>query len=139
MTLVQFINAIQHICLSQINVRSFGEGDLYAFMANPSLKYSLMYVTQNQHQSEGDFDRYNINLFYMDRNEDVDGSNALQIQSIGKEVIENVLRIFCDQYESEIYGTIYFQPFIQSHPDLVSGIYATVTLEVPKESICPDY
>lgn len=136
MTLAQFIHAIEVICLNQKNVRSFGEGDLYSFMASPNIKYSVMYVTQNQHQREGDFDLFNINLFYLDRNQDIDGSNALQIQSIGKELIDNVIQIFCETFDADVYNTIYYQPFIQNHPDLLSGIFATVTLQVPVDSTC---
>ena len=138
MTLYNFIHIIERICLSQKNVRSFGEGDLYSFMASPSIKYSMMYVTQNQHQRQGDFDLYNINLFYMDRNNNVDADNSLEIQSIGKELIDNVIRIFCEDYDAEVNGNIIYQPFTQSHPDLVSGVYATVTLEVPVDSTCID-
>ena len=139
MTLSQFINAIGRICLEQKNVRSYGTGDLYAFMASPEIKYSVMYTTQNQHQRVGDFDRYSINLFYMDRNMNIDGDNALQIQSIGKEVIDNVIQTFCEEYDSEVYGTILYQSFIQAHPDMVSGMYAVVTLEVPVDAICAEY
>ena len=138
MTLYQFIHTIERICLSQKNVRSFGEGDLYSFMASPNIKYSMMYATQNQHQRQGDFDLYNINLFYMDRNNNVDADNALEIQSIGKELIDNVIKTFCEAYDAEVNGNIMYQPFTQSHPDMVSGVYATVTLEVPVDSTCID-
>lgn len=138
MTLAQFIRAIGRICLQQKNVRTFGQGDLYADMVAPDLKYTVMYVTQNQHQSEENVDRYSINLFYIDRQENIDGDNMLQVQSIGKEVIENVVRIFCETYYAEVYGTIYFQPFIQRWSDLTCGVYAIITLEVPKDSLCID-
>lgn len=138
MTLIQFINEIGRICLEQKNVRSFGTNDLYQDLAKPDIKYALTYVTQNQHQTRGEFDIFNINLFYLDRQQDVDGSNSLQIQSVGKEVLENVITTFNNLYGAEIYGTIYWQPFIQAHPDLLSGIYAIVMFQVPKAAICED-
>jgi hypothetical protein len=139
MTLNQVVRQLQRIALTQHNVRTVGEGDLYADLsATPSLKYDVFYITQNQHQTEGDFDRYSFNLFYISRQENVDGSNSLQVQSIGKEVLENVIKIFCDEYFAEVYGTIYFQPFVQRFADLTAGIYAIITLQVPKDSICID-
>ena len=139
MTLKQVINELERIALTQHNVRSAGEGDLYADLnAQASIKYDIFYITQNQHQSEGDLDRYSFNLFYISRQEDSDAGNALQIQSIGKEVIENVVKIFCEMYDAEVYGVVYWQPFVQRFSDLTAGTYAIITLEVPKNSICID-
>lgn len=138
MTLQQTVKAIERIALAQHNVRSFGEGDLYAFMSAPNIKYDVVYLTQNQHQTEESFDRYNFNMFYISRNENVDGTNALQIQSIGKEVLANIIKAFCEIYDAEVYGTIYWQPFIQRFNDECSGIYCIVTLEVPVDSLCVD-
>ena len=139
MTLNQVIKQLQRIALSQHNVRTVGEGDLYRDLnSNPAIKYNVFYVTQNQHQTEGDFDRYSFNLFFISRQEDTEAGNALQLQSIGKEVIENVVKIFCQEYYAEVYGTIYWQSFVQRFADLTAGIYAIITLSVPKDSICID-
>lgn len=138
MTLKQIVLALKHISLKQRNVRSFGEGDLYAFLASPKMKYAVMYLTQNIHQSTEQMDRYSFNFFYLDRQENKEATNALQIQSIGKQLIDNVLAIFCETYDSEIYGITTYQSFRQDHPDLLAGIYAVVTLEVPKEVTCPE-
>ena len=139
MTLYQVIKQLQRIALAQHNVRTVGEGDLYRDLSSdPSIKYDVLYITQNQHQSEETVDRYSFNLFFISRQEDTEAGNALQLQSIGKEVIENVVRIFCDEYFAEVYGTIYWQPFVQRFADLTAGIYAIITLEVPKDNICID-
>ena len=125
--------------MSQHNVRYTGEGDLYRDLnAQGGVRYDCFYITQNQHQSEGDFDRYAFNLFYISRLDSEDAGNALQIQSIGKEVVENVVRIFCETYDAEVYNVTYWQPFTQRFSDLCAGIYAIITLEVPKDSICID-
>lgn len=130
---------MEKIALTQHNVRYAGDGDLYRDLnAQPSIKYDAFYITQNQHESVEDFDRYNLNLFFVSRQEDTEAGNALQIQSIGKEVIENVVKIFCEDYDAEVYGSIYWQPFVQKFADLTAGIYAIITLEVPKDSICID-
>lgn len=139
MTLYQVIKQLERIALSQHNVRYAGEGDLYRDLnAQPSIKYDVFYITQNQHQSGEEFDMFNFNLFYISRQVDTEAGNALQIQSIGKEVLENIIKIFCEEYDSEVYGTIIWQPFVQRFSDLCSGIYATLTLEVPKDTTCID-
>ena len=139
MTLYQVIRQLEKIALTQHNVRYAGDGDLYRDLdSDPSVKYDCFYITQNQHSTVGDFDRYNFNLFFISRQEDTEAGNALQIQSIGKEVIENVVRIFCETYDAEVYGTTYWQAFVQRFSDLCAGIYAIITLEVPKDSICID-
>lgn len=139
MTLYQVIKQLERIALTQHNVRYAGEGDLYRDLnSDPGIKFDCFYITQNQHQSVEEFDRYSFNLFFISRQEDTEAGNALQIQSIGKEVIENVVKIFCQDFDSEVYGTIYWQPFVQRFSDLCAGIYAIITLEVPKDSICID-
>ena len=139
MTLQQVVNTLQRIALSQHNVRSCGYGDLYSDLnSNPNIKYDVFYLTDNQHQRDGDFDRYSFNLFYISRLENMDGDNMLQIHSIGKSVLDNIVQIFCEDYDAEIYGTAYYQTFTQRFADLTAGIYAIITLEVPKDSICID-
>lgn len=138
MTLKQTVKELQKIALTQRNVRYANEGDLYRDLnSDPSIKYSVFYVTQNQHQTVEGFDRYSFNLFYISRLESFDGGNALQIQSIGKEVIENIIRIFCEQYDADVYGTTYWQPFVQRFSDDCAGIYCIITLEIAA-STCID-
>lgn len=139
MTLYQVIKQLEKIALTQHNVRYAGEGDLYRDLnSDPNIKFDVFYITQNQHESIEDFDRYNFNLFFISRQEDTEAGNALQLQSIGKEVIENVVKIFNETFDAEVYGSIYWQPFVQRFSDLTAGIYAIITLEVPKDSICID-
>ena len=138
MTLKQTVKELQRIALTQRNVRYTNEGDLYRDLnSNPSLKYDVFYLTQNQHQTVEGFDRYSFNMFYISRLENFDGNNALQIQSIGKEVIENIIRIFCEQYDADVYGTTYWQPFLQRFADDCAGIYCIITLEIAS-STCID-
>ena len=135
MTLNQVVKEIYRIALAQKNVRYVGQGDLYKDLnSNPGLKYDIVYLTQNQHQTVEGFDRYSFNIFYISRLGDFDATNALQIQSIGKEVIENIVRIFCEQYDADVYGTTYWQPFTQRFSDLTAGIYAQITIEIAADT-----
>ena len=138
MTLTQIVNELKRIALTQHNVRSVGYGDLYADLnANPNLKYNVFYITPAQFQSEEGFDRVTLNLFHISRLENVEGDNILQLHSIAKEVLDNIVKIFCDEFDVDTYGTIYYQMFNQRFQDLCCGCYMTVTLEIPT-SLCID-
>ena len=68
MTLNQVVKEIHRIALAQKNVRYVGQGDLYKDLnSNPALKYDVVYLTQNQHQTVEGLDRYSFNIFYQIR------------------------------------------------------------------------
>lgn len=138
MTYQQVIKELQKIALTQHNVRSVGYGDLYAYMAGPSIKYDVFYITPAQCSSVGEFDRFSLNLYHISRLENIDGDNMLQQESVGKEVLDNIAEIFCDRFGGDIFGTTYYNFFIQKFADLTCGLYMQVTFQVPKSVICPD-
>jgi Ca2+-binding EF-hand superfamily protein len=140
MTYQQVVKALENIALSQHNVRYANYGDLYRDLnSDPSIKYDVFYITPNQYTLEGDFNRFSFNLFYISRLENVDGDNMLQVQSIGKEILDNVVKRFCEQYDADTVGSIYYQPFTQRFADECCGLFMTVTLEVAIDSVCVDY
>ena len=137
MTIQEIINILQKIALTQPNVRSVGEGDIYDTLnAEASTKYAYFFITQNRHQQTEDTDRYSLNIFYIDRLTD-DKSNKLQIQSIGKEVLGNVFNTFCEEFDIEV-PTIEYQVFTERFSDYCAGVYATVAFEVMRETECAD-
>lgn len=137
MTYQQVVKSLETIALNQHNVRYAGYGSLYEDLnSTPNIKYDVFYITPNQYTLEGDFNRFSFNLFYISRLEDVDGDNMLQVQSIGKEILDNIVRVFCETFDAETYGSIYYQPFTQRFADECAGIYMTVTLVVPVDSTC---
>lgn len=141
MTYQQVIRELCKIAKTQHNVRYTGYGDLYRDLdSDPNIKYDVVYITPNQHTSDEEtgFDRYNLNLIYISRLENTEGDNCLQVQSVGKEILTNIIRIFCERYDSDVYGTIVWQMFTQKFGDLCGGCYCIVQLEVPQDSICID-
>ena len=138
MTIQEIINILQKIALTQPNVSSVGEGDIYDTLnAEASTRYAYFFITQNRHQQTEDTDRYSLNIFYIDRLTD-DKSNKLQIQSIGKEVLGNVFNTFCEDFDIEV-PTIEYQVFTERFSDYCAGVYATVAFEVMREGSCADY
>ena len=138
MTLKQVVTELQKIALTQRNVRSTGYGDISLFMSNPSVKWDVFYVTtaDNSTSVEG-LDRYTLTCFYISRIQDLESSNQLQVHSVGKEVLDNIARIFCEKYDCDIYGTTYYTFFNQRFEDLAAGCYMQITFEIPA-STCID-
>lgn len=138
MTLQEIIKTLHSIALTQPNIRSVGEGDIYDTLnAEASSKYAYFFITQNKHQQTEDTDRYSLNVFYIDRLED-DKENKLQIQSTGKEVLTNIFNTFCDDFDAEMSG-VDFQTFTERFSDMCAGVYATVAFEVVRDTNCAEY
>ena len=138
MTLYQIISVLKQIALTQPNIQSATDGSIYDVMnTNPSVQYDVVHFTQTTHQSDEEWDYYGFNIFYVSRLEDSLEDNRLQIQSIGKEILDNILRTFCENWSIE-FPTITYTPFTQKFNDLCAGVYCNVRLEVPKELICAD-
>ena len=138
MTLLQIVDKLQTIALSQPNVRTVGEGNIYDKMnANPSVKYGVFFITQNTHIEYEESDRYGFTLFYVDRLEDDMESNRLRIQSHGKQVLGNIITMFCNEFDID-FPEITYTPFTEKFVDLTAGIYANILIDVYKDTICED-
>lgn len=137
-TLYQVVKTLENIALQQPNIRTVGENHLYDMMnGNPEVKYNVFYITQTQHRSTDEWDTYGLNLFFISRLAD-NKENELQIESTGKEVLNNIVSKFCETYNAEVVGTRTYQPFTERFNDECAGIYVTLQLTMPKDIICPE-
>lgn len=138
MTLLQIVDNLERIALTQPNVRTAGEGNIYDKMnTNPSVKYGVFFITQNTHIEYEESDRYGFTLFYVDRLEDDMESNRLRIQSHGKQVLGNIITTFCNEFDID-FPEITYTPFTEKFVDLTAGVYATISFNIYKNSICAD-
>ena len=138
MTLLQIVDKLQTIGLSQPNVRTAGEGNIYDFLNNnPSVKYGVFFITQNSHIEYEDNERYGLTLFYVDRLEDDMESNRLRIQSHGKQVLSNILTMFCNSFDIDFPEATYTS-FTQKFVDECAGCYVNILIEIYKDTICED-
>ena len=138
MTLYEIVNILKKIALDQPNIRSASDGSVYDKMnTNPSVQYDVFHISQTNHQEDFETDYYGLQLFYISRLEDSLEDNRLQIQSIGKEILGNVIRTFCENFSID-YPTITYIPFTQQFNDLTAGVYCNVRLELPKDLVCAD-
>lgn len=132
MTLYETISVLKKLALTQPNVRDAKDGSIYDIMnANPSCQYSSVVITQNTHREVEMFDRYGLTIFYVDRLVDNLEGNRLQIQSIGKEVLSNMINTFCTDFDVEC-DEISYTPFTEKFVDECAGVYCSITLEIPR-------
>lgn len=139
MTLYQITKAIETIALTHPNIRTATDGSIYTIMnANPSVKYGTFIVTQNQHRQTEMFDVYGLTLFYVDRLVDNREDNRLQIQSIGKQVLGNIIQAFCETYDVDFPLVVRYTPFTEKFKDECAGMYAQIEIEVVKDNNCAE-
>lgn len=138
MTLYDTISLIEQIALQQPNVRTAKEGNVFDHLnANPSVEYAAVILTQGQHQQDEQFNHFRFSIFYVDRLlSDLD-SNRIQIQSTGKEVLNNIIRTLTAKFDAEC-DDITYQPFTQRFADECAGVFASVVIDVPVDYLCAE-
>ena len=135
MTLAQLISIIEKVASSQPAVNMIVRNDVFRINSAPSLKYGVFAWTQGQHSGNisSGFNTYTFSLFYVDRLK-ADMSNQVEVQSVGCEVIGNILRLL-EEYDIEV--TSYtMQPFDQRFTDSCAGVFSNVSVIVPAVSMC---
>lgn len=139
MTLKEFIGMVRAIALTQPNVNSVIDNDVYKLNELKDVEYSVFAWQQRQHREETDFWIYSFQFFYIDRLTQ-DSGNELETQSIGLDILSNIILTILEvgDGEIELYDTPIYQPFTQRFKDLCAGDYATVTFRIPKCSICEE-
>ena len=138
MTLATIIETLKMIALKHPNVNSAYEGNIYEILnANPNNKYASVVITQQSHTTDEVYDHYGFVIFYVDRLVDDMEENRVQIQSIGKSMLGNIITFFCEEFEAEC-DNITYQPFTQKFVDMTCGVYCTITIDTVKDVICPE-
>ena len=138
MTLATIIETLKMIALKHPNVNSAYEGNIYEILnANPNNKYASVVITQQSHTTDEVYDHYGFVIFYVDRLVDDMEENRVQIQSCGKSMLGNIITFFCEEFEAEC-DNITYQPFTQKFVDMTCGVYCTITIDMPKDIICPE-
>lgn len=137
MTLYTLIQNLKDVALCQPNIRLAEEGNVYDICnAQKANMYASFVITQGQHSEDSQMTYFNLTLFYIDRLDEDMESNRLQIQSIGKEILSNIIKTICQDYDIDC-GEVRYQPFTQKFLDECAGVYATVTFEIMNE-YCPE-
>ena len=135
MNLLQLIRTIEGVAGSQPPVHSIVRNDVFRLNSLPDARYSVFAWLQGEHRidTETDLLHYSFTFFYVDRLT-FDKSNEVEVQSVGMEVLENILQaleghgIWANEHT--------FRTFNQRFSDECAGVYCSVTLEVAKDTVC---
>lgn len=139
MTLLEFCKMMKAVAETQPAINQTVENDVYLLNSLKDVEYSVFAYQQRQHREETDFWIFSFQLFYIDRLTQ-DGGNELETQSIGLEILSNIILTILEAGggDIELYDTPIYQPFTQKFKDECAGDYVTVTFRVAKCSICPE-
>lgn len=126
------------LSLKHPNINSAYEGNIYDILnTNPQQKYASVVITQQSHTEDDTYSHYNFVIFYVDRLVDNLEENRLQIQSLGKSMLSNIVKGFCEEFDAEC-ENINFQPFTERFSDECAGCYATLTIDMVKDVFCAE-
>lgn len=134
MTLLDLIKKIEDVAVTQPQVKEIVPSDVYKLNERADALYGVFAWTQGQHVMnvyEG-MTAYTFNLFYIDRLT-ADQKNKTEIQSVGLQVLGNILRTLMSYIGV---SEARFQPFTERFADECAGVYCTVTLTVPDDTSC---
>ena len=138
MTLLETIRTMEVIASRQPSIKMIVENDIFRLNAKADARYGVFAFVQGEHSTAINSNEitYAFTLFYVDRLKN-DRSNQIEIQSVGIQTLDNILRTLD---EAGIYAeTGYsFQVFNQRFVDECAGVMCRVSLSVPLGSPCSD-
>ena len=135
MTLSELTRLIEVIASNQPSINMIVRNDVFRLNNKSDAKYGVFAWTQGRHSSSVDSSMmtYEFTLYYVDRLTH-DLQNQLEIQSVGITTLDNILKQLS---EHDVYVNDYtFRTFNQRFFDECAGVFASVTLDVPKTAIC---
>lgn len=136
MNLLQVIRAIERTAAGEPAVGTIVRNDIFRLNAAPSVRYGAFAWLQGDHRTEpgSGLMQYTFTFFFADRLTE-DRRNEIEVQSVGIETLENILR------QLEAAGIFplerTFTTFNQRFSDECAGAFCQVVLEVAKDGVCP--
>ena len=138
MTLLELIKTIEVVASHQPSVKMVVENDVFRLNNKADARYGVFAFVQGLHNTSIDSSviSYTFTFFYVDRLKN-DRSNQIEIQSVGIQTLDNIIRRLDDLgvYSETSYS---FQVFNQRFLDECAGVFCNVTLSVPVGSTCPE-
>lgn len=147
MTYKEIINRFRTITDNHLMLQDFGYGDLSDLKYVSQLgteeervSYPYLYLLPSSSNRQGPVMNYSFNMIIMDMARPEDGAdtdkydNYVTIQSQCQQYIDDVLArlyyFYKDQPEITLTGITY-TPFKEKYQDVVAGMTATITIQVP--------
>ena len=138
MTLKEAIKVIEEVASRQPSVNMIVENDVFRLNAKADARYGVFAWLQGQHSTSIDSNTLSLQFtfFYVDRLTE-DKSNQLEIQSVGIQTLDNILRKL-DDLGMWVSNNYTFQTFNQRFLDECAGVFTNVTIDIPISSVCPE-
>lgn len=136
MTLCETIQLLEDIAAAQPAVNCIVQADAFKLNERPDLRYGIFAWVQGTHveSAANDIRQFAFNLFYIDRLT-ASKDNRLEVQSVGVEVLGNIIRTVADELGVSDWQ---LHPFEQRFKDECAGVWASVTLQVPVSFPCAE-
>ena len=137
MNILQVIRNIEAVAAQQPTIASIVRNDVYRLNSLPDARYGVFAWLQGEHRTDldGSLVNYSFTFFYVDRLT-FDKGNEVEIQSVGMETLDNILRTL--EARGIMAGEYTVRTFNERFSDECAGAYAQVTLEVPKDGLCEE-
>lgn len=138
MTLQQVIKAFEVVASHQPSVNMIVRNDIFRLNSKSDARYGVFGWTQGQHSASADSSMftYSFTFIYVDRLKN-DRSNEVEVQSVGIQTLDNILRQL-DDLDIFVSSTYNFQTFNQRFFDECAGVFCNVSLQVPVTSMCSE-
>lgn len=139
MTLSEVIRTMEVVASKQPSINMVVENDVFRLNNKADARYGVFAFTQGQHSTSIDSNliTYAFTLFYVDRLKN-DRSNQIEIQSVGIQTLNNIIRALED-YDIAPETGYSFQVFNQRFVDECAGVFCNVSFSVPVDSVCADF
>lgn len=138
MTLLGLIKTMEMVASKQPSINMVVENDIFRLNNKADARYGVFAFVQGTHNASVDSNviTYAFTLFYVDRLKN-DRSNQIEIQSVGIQTLDNIIRSLDDMGIFVETGYT-FQVFNQRFVDECAGAFCNVSLSVPVGSACPE-
>lgn len=140
MTLKEITNLINQTAIAQPAINDIIEsGNIYDINSERDTRFSAFCATlaTPTYNADDDVTNYTFYLYYVDRLT-ADGTNKIDVQSTGIEVLKNIIRSISRNADVEVSDTS-FTVFTESFSELCAGCYATVTFSDYGDGCVEDY
>ena len=129
MTLLETFCIINRVALAEPNVNTtVNTGNIFDLNTdNTQVKYGAFCIQQQEHIQEGDYIRYNFNLFYVDRLLE-NRKNKLEVQSTGISTLQNIINGLKDIDLIDVDTTISYQTFTERFAAECAGAYCSMSI-----------
>ena len=137
MTLLELINKIKVVAISQGEVNTIIENDIFILNELADVNYGVFAYTQGEHTTRAASDSitYNFTFFWVGLLTD-DRSNMNELQSKAIEVLDRILyTLYYNECEITI-GNYAFTPFNKRFEDECAGCWVDVAITTNKALNC---